>query len=80
MQRVKLAFALSSVGVQFVADAALALEAAERVDALVMTAVRVRRTLVELCHHTAAAAATAALQNSPQRRRTSGNPDKLRSL
>ena len=45
-----LAFALSSVGVQFVADVALALEAAESVDALVVTAVRVRRTLVELCN------------------------------
>ena len=35
---------------QFVADVALALEAAESVDALVVTAVRVRRTLVELCN------------------------------
>ena len=48
-----LAFALSSVGVEFVADVAAALKSAERVDTLVMTAVRVRRTLVKLCtHHT----------------------------
>jgi len=48
-QLVLYTFALSSVRVQFIADTASALEATQRVDTFVMTAVRVRRTFIELC-------------------------------
>jgi len=45
---------------QLVADATFALEAAERVDALVMTAVRVRRTFVELCSRSSSSSSSSS--------------------
>jgi len=49
---------------QLVTDATFALEAAERVDALVVTAVSVRRTLIKLCSRSASSAASSINQSS----------------